>query len=101
MESLSLKCGCGYIKHDVMHLGEWKDYHQRLLKYCGGIFYVEKERDGVRCKKCGTRASSIELHCSICDRVTVLPVKYRSASRSGNTTTIQMSVHKTIVFSIQ
>ena len=99
-ETLSLKCSCGYIKHDVMHLGVWQDSEQTMLKYCGGLFLIDGD-DGVICKKCGIRSEGISFHCAFCSRVTVIPVKHRVAASAGRATTIQMSVHKTVIFSIQ
>ena len=98
METLSLKCACGYIKHDVMHIGIWQDRPGRIVKFCGGLFYVDKQKDVVRCKKCDTCANDIEFLCSFCERVTTMPVKYRMASEAGNVTAMKMSVHTSLVF---
>lgn len=101
METLSLKCACGYIKHDVIHLGVWQNQPQKLLKFCGGLFSVDRAQDVVRCTKCPSTTTTIEFHCSFCDRVTIMPVKYRVAAGAGNVTTMQMSVHNTVVFSLK
>ena len=98
-ETLSLKCACGYVKHDVIHLGAWQNYQTRLLSYCGGLFILNSTGDGVTCKKCSLSVSSLEFHCSFCDRVTKVPVSYRVAKVEGRATVVQMSVHETIVFS--
>lgn len=98
--TLSLKCPCGYIKHDVMHLGVFEEHkRKRLLDYCGGLWLVNASgADGVSCKKCNLRASRIEFHCSFCDRITNIGVEERVAKRQGKVTIVQMSVHKTVVF---
>ena len=101
--TLSLKCPCGYIKHDVMHLGNFEQHKgRRLLDYCGGLFLVNANGDGVTCKKCGNRGRSniIQFHCSFCNRVTNIGVQERIAKLEGRVTTVQMSVHTTAVFSI-
>lgn len=100
-ETLSLKCGCGYVKHDVIHLGPWENREKRLLKYCGGLFLVNQQGDGVTCKKCGVFSNQIEFFCAFCSKVTTIPVQYRLAAISGQATIVQMSVHKTVVFSIK
>ena len=99
-ESLSLKCPCGYIKHDVIHLGAWEDRDRRILNFCGGIWIVNKEGSGATCKKCGLRISQLEFFCAFCGRVTDIPVQYRVAASAGRAVVMQMSVHKTVVFSI-
>lgn len=101
IETLSLKCSCGYIKHDVIHLGIWQDKESKLLKYCGGLFLVNRAGDCVSCKKCGTNVPTIEFHCAFCGKVTLIPVKYREAGQTGNAVILQMSVHKTVVFSVK
>lgn len=98
LETLSLKCPCGYIKHDVMCLGEWLDYDQRILKLCGGLFVVNSSGDGVTCRKCSKKCSEIEFYCSFCDRRTIIGVEYRVKKNSGRAVSMQMSVHKTMVF---
>ena len=55
---------------------------------------------GVTCKKCGTFAGKIEFFCSFCDLVTEIPVEYRVAAPAGRATVINMSVHKTVIFSV-
>lgn len=100
-ETLSLKCDCGYVKHDVMHLGPWENREKRLLRFCGGLFLVNQQGDGVTCKKCGEFAKEIEFFCAFCTKVTKIPVQYRLAATSGQATIVQMSVHKTVVFSIK
>lgn len=98
-ETLSLKCPCGYIKHDVIHLGVWENKETRLLNYCGGLFLLNEGENGVSCKKCGTIATQIEFNCAFCGRVTQIPVEYGAAARRGQAIVVQMSVHKTVVFS--
>lgn len=100
-ETLSLKCACGYIKHDVMHLGVWHDRQNRLLKFCGGLFLVDENGEGASCKKCSTTTNTIEFFCAFCSRTTTMPVSYRVAKIEGRATVVQMSVHKTVVFSVQ
>ena len=100
-ETLSLKCACGYVKHDVMHLGIWEDRESRLLRFCGGLFLVNQQGDGATCKKCGQFVNEVEFFCAFCGRVTMIPVQYRHAVRAGQATVVQMSVHKTVVFSIK
>ena len=100
-ETLSLKCPCGYVKHDVLHLGVWRDREHSLLNYCGGLFFMSGNV-GVACKKCKTFCETIEFHCAFCGRVTMIPVSDRvSAAAAGRAVTIQMSIHKTVVFSIK
>ena len=97
--TLSLKCPCGYIKHDVMHLGIWKNHHDRLLKYCGGLFMVKDSGDAVVCKKCSDIAERIEFNCAFCGRVTIIGVQERVSERAGKTVVMELSIHKTVVFS--
>ena len=99
-ESLSLKCPCGYIKHDVIHLGLWENRDRRLLNFCGGLWIVNKEGSGATCKKCGTFVSQMEFFCAFCGKVTDIPVEYRAATSAGQAVIMQMSVHKAVVFSI-
>ena len=100
VHTLSLKCPCGYIKHDVIHLGVWQDKEQRILQYCGGLFIIDDSGEAVTCKKCPTsNVKSIEFHCSFCNRVTVIGVQERVAKRSGKVSVMQLSIHKTFVFS--
>ena len=96
-ETLSLKCPCGYIKHDVMCLGEWQN-SQQILKFCGGLFIVDSSGEGVSCRKCNKKATKIDFHCSFCDRKTIIGVEYRVKKSSGRAVSMQMSVHKTVVF---
>ena len=98
LETLSLKCPCGYIKHDVMCLGEWQNYGQRILKLCGGLFILDSNGDGVTCRKCNKTCNVIEFHCSFCDRTTNIGVEYRVKGHTGRAVSMQMSVHKTVVF---
>ncbi len=98
-ETLSLKCACGYIKHDIMHLGEWKSVESSLLDYCGGLLQLNATGDGVLCRKCSTTLNTVNFHCSFCDRVTDISVRYEAAKAEGKVTIVQMSVHKTILFS--
>lgn len=98
LETLSLKCPCGYIKHDVMCLGEFQSYSQRILKFCGGLFVVDSSGEGVTCRKCNKKAKEIEFHCSFCDRKTIIGVEYRVKKSSGRAVSMQISVHKTVVF---
>ncbi len=100
-ETLSLKCPCGYVKHDVMHLGIWENKERRLLNYCGGLFLVNEAGSGVTCKKCGTFASQIDFNCAFCSQESRIPVEYRLAKIRGQATVVKMSVHKTVVFSIE
>ena len=39
-ETLSLKCSCGYIKHDVIRLGVWQDSEQTLLNTVVDYFWL-------------------------------------------------------------
>ena len=99
--TLSLKCPCGYIKHDVMHLGFFEQHKERrLLNYCGGLWLVNPGGDGVTCKKCRDRNKILQFHCEFCNRVSSIEVEERVAKLEGKVTTIQMSVHTTVVFSI-
>ncbi|KAJ7360352.1 hypothetical protein OS493_016984 [Desmophyllum pertusum] len=99
LETLSLKCPCGYIKHDVMCLGTFQNYSERILKFCGGLFILDSSGEGVTCRKCNAKARKIEFHCSFCDRVAVIGVEYRVKANTGRAVSMQMSVHKTVVFS--
>lgn len=98
-ETLSLKCVCGYIKHDIMHLGEWQCVGSCLLNYCGGLLQLNGTGDAVLCRKCSTTLTTVNFHCSFCDRVTDISVGYKTAEVEGRVTVMQMSVHKTILFS--
>ncbi len=98
-ETLSLKCACGYIKNDIMHLGKWKQVGSSLLDYCGGLLQLNTTGDGVLCKKCSTTLKTVNFHCSFCDRVTDISVCYEAAKTDGKVTVVQMSVHKTFLFS--
>lgn len=97
METLSLKCACGYIKHDVLHIGVWQNSAECIVKFCGGLFNVDKEKDVIRCKKCDTHYPEMEFHCSLCERVTTMPVKYRVAYGAGNVVAMKMSVPTSLV----
>lgn len=99
IRTLSLKCPCGYIKHDVIHIGVYKDRENSLVKFCGGLFLIDSTKDVVTCRKCLTENSSIEFHCSFCDRKTVISVQERVQKSQGKVTVMQLSVHKTVVFS--
>ena len=100
-KTLSLKCPCGYVKHDVMHIGvkkgEWKG-KSKPLNYCGGLWIVNESGKNAYCKLCGFSASSVAFNCSFCGKETCIPVNYREASTSGRATILQMSVHKTVIF---
>ena len=100
-KTLSLKCPCGYIKHDVMHIGtkqgEWKGT-TKPLNFCGGLWIVNETGQDVSCKLCGCRASSVAFQCSFCGKGTRVSVNYKEASTSGRAKVVQMSVHKTIIF---
>ncbi len=98
-ETLSLKCACGYIKHDIMHLGIWQNRATNLLEYCGGLLQLNPTGDGVICRKCSTTLNTVNFHCSFCDRVSDISVRYEAAKIEGKVSIIQMSVHQTIVFS--
>lgn len=83
-----------------MCLGIWHDRDKRLLQFCGGLFYVNEEGDGVKCKKCSTFADKIEFICAFCNRATIIGVQERVAQPTGRSTVIKMPVHQTVVFSI-
>ena len=84
-----------------MHLGLWEDRETRLLRYCGGLLLVNQQGDGATCKKCGVFLNQVEFFCGFCGRVTTVPVQYRLAVVAGQATVVQMSIHKTVVFSIK
>ena len=100
-KTLSLKCPCGYVKHDVMHLGvkkgQWKGSN-KPLNYCGGLFLVSETGNNGYCKLCGFCTSSVDFNCAFCGKETRIPVNYREAATSGRVTILQMSVHKTVIF---
>ena len=107
IRTLSLKCRCGYIKHDAIHLGVFEQKgRKRLLDY-GGLWLVSAGGDGVSCMKCKTRTSKIEFHCSFCNHVTNIGVQVEpeqqleqgAAPARVAPVVIQMSVHQTVVFS--
>ena len=97
LETLSLKCPCGYIKQDVVCLGEWHNYGQQILKFCGGLFILDWNGDDVTCRKCNKKAKVMEFHCSFCDKSTNIGVEYRVKGHTGRAVSMQMSVHKTVV----
>ena len=101
-KTLSLKCPCGYVKHDVMHLGtvlgEWQGTN-KPLNYCGGLWIVDETGQSVSCKLCGKTSKEMSFNCAFCGKVTLIPVNFKEASTSGRVTIVQMSVHQTIVFS--
>ena len=97
-ETLSLKCPCGYIKHDVMHLGIWRNKDRSLLNYCGGLFLL-RGNYGVACNKCNILTESVDFSCAFCGRITAISVKDRaSAAAEGRAVTVQMSIHRTVLF---
>ena len=61
---------------------------------------IDEDGKGVTCKKCRHKNDKTQFHCSFCNKTTIIPVQYRVANSSGNATVLQMSVHKTVVFSI-
>ena len=79
-------------------LGEWQNYGQRILKLCGGLFILDSNGDGVTCRKCNKKCNVIEFHCSFCDKITNIGVEYRVKGHTGRAVSMQMSVHKTVVF---
>lgn len=92
--TLSLKCPCGYVKHDVMHLGVFEQHEKRqLLDSCwtilrsrGGLWIVNTgDGDGVSLgvsyRKCGHRFKILQFHCSFCNRVTNIGVEERVAKQ--------------------
>ena len=98
-ETLSLKCPCGYVKHDVLHLGVWQDRKNSLLIYCGGLFLM-KGNYGAACRKCKILTEIVEFNCAFCNRITTISIKDRaSAAAEGRAFTIQMNIHRTVVFS--
>ncbi|KAL9989071.1 hypothetical protein ACROYT_G003579 [Oculina patagonica] len=97
-DTISLKCCCGYIKHDVKCLGEWEDSDQRILRYCGGLFIPDASGEGVICRKCKRKTQEIRFNCPFCYRVTNIGVQYRVKANTGRAVYMQMSVHKTVVF---
>lgn len=100
-KTLSLKCPCGYVKHDLMHLGikqgKWEGT-KKPLNYCGGLVIVNESQQTVTCKLCGFAFKSVELHCSFCGKQTFMPVNYKEDLLAGRITVLQMSVHKTVVY---
>ena len=62
---------------------------------------MNKKGDGVTCKKCGISSQKIEFHCAFCNRVTVIGVQERVAQSTGNSMVMKMSVHQTVVFSME
>ncbi len=99
-ETLSLKCACGYIKHDIIHLGTWQNRAINLLDYCGGMLQLNPTGEGVICRRCSTTLNTVNFHCSFCDRVSDFSVRYEAAKTEGKVSVIQMSVHQTIMFSL-
>ena len=99
VRTLSLKCPCGYIKHDVIHIGEWFDRDKRLIQFCGGLYLVDSSGNFVTCKKCTDKTTSIEFYCAFCGHVTIIGVQERVAKRNGKVKVMNLSVHKTVVFS--
>ena len=97
-DTISLKCPCGYIKHDVACLGEWEDYHQQILNFCGGLFISDASGEGVVCRKCKRKVQEIRFNCPFCHRVTKIGVAYGVKASTGRAVYMQMSVHKTVVF---
>ena len=97
--TLSLRCPCGYIKHDVMHIGKWVDYSNKVVQFCGGLFLIDGSGNSVSCKKCGNQASKIDFFCSFCSRNTEIGVQERIAKAAGKIEIMQMSIHKTVIFS--
>lgn len=59
---------------------------------------MDSSGQGVLCLKCNKRSKEIDFHCSFCDRRTVIGVEYRVKKSSGRAVSMQMSVHKTVVF---
>lgn len=99
--TLSLKCPCGYIKHDVVCLGRWHEREKRVLHYCGGLFLVNENGDGVTCKKCGAVTDTIEFFCAFCNKVTNISVEERLAKPAGRTMVVKMAVHDTVLFCVE
>ena len=100
-ETLSVKCSCGYVKHDIMHVGYWYDKENSLMKLCGGLFLM-KGNSGVVCKKCNNSHEIVDFLCPFCDKAIKISVRDRVAAVvSGRASSVKMSVHKTVVFSIQ
>ena len=59
---------------------------------------MDSNGDGVACRKCNRKSKVIEFHCSFCDKITNIGVEYRVKGRTGQAVSMQMSVHKTVVF---
>jgi len=97
-DTISLKCPCGYIRHDVQCLGEWNDTNQGILKYCGGLFIEDASGEAVICWKCKHETREIRLSCPFCYRITNIGVAYRVKANTGRPVSMQMSVHKTMLF---
>ena len=97
-DTISLKCPCGYIKHDVQCLGDWDDSKQCISKYCGGIFIQDASGEGVVCRKCKREIREIRLNCPFCHRITNIGVVYQVKEKTGRVVSMQMSVHKTMLF---
>ena len=76
--TLSLKCPCGYIKHDVIHIGDWLDCDKRLIQFCGGLYLVDSSGDFVTCTN---KTTSIEFYCAFCGHVTIIGVQERVAKK--------------------
>lgn len=97
-DTISLKCPCGYIRHDVQCLGEWNDTNQGILKYCGGLFIQDASGEAVICRKCKHETREIRLSCPFCYKITNIGVAYRVKANTGRAVSMQMSVHKTMLF---
>ena len=101
VRTLSLKCPCGYVKHDAMHIGvkkgQWKG-SSKPLNYCGGLWIVSEAGKNAYCKLCGVCTSSVAFNCAFCGRETRIPLDYIQASTTGRAKILQMSVHETVIF---
>ena len=60
---------------------------------------MNKNGDGVTCKKCGTVTDTIDFSCAFCGKNTIIGVEERVAKPAGRTSVVKMAVHNTVVFS--
>ncbi|CAJ0950373.1 unnamed protein product, partial [Mesorhabditis belari] len=67
-DTLSLRCRCGYVKHDVMCLGDVVDKEAKLFHFCGGLFIVKK-KGRVECAKCRKTSTKLTFTCAFCGLV--------------------------------
>jgi len=98
ISTLSLKWPCGYVKHDVMCLGDVVDQHHMLFHFCGGLFILHQ--NGVQCAKCNKTAKQIDFSCSFCGRQTTIPVQQSKPNASFKVKQMDR-MHRTFIFTVE